>query len=186
MFTENFTALSCNHKKMVLRRAKSAPALAHFAPVTPLKPGVLLIRPTVYYDSSTLMIPSLHIEPTDPRPIWRQIEEGVQHLVASGTLAAGTPVPSVRDLARELQINPATVSKAYQRLTDAGVLCVRRGDGTYVAEAPPALPQETRERKLRDGAVRYAGLAVTLGGVEEEAVAFLREAWKSLKDGGAE
>ena len=146
----------------------------------------MLIRPSVYYDSSTLMIPSLHIEPTDPRPIWRQIEEGVQHLVASGALAAGAPVPSVRDLARELQINPATVSKAYQRLTDAGVLCVRRGDGTYVADAPPALPQETRERKLRDGAVRYAGLAVTLGVVEEEAVAFVREAWKSLKDGGAE
>jgi GntR family transcriptional regulator len=128
----------------------------------------------------------LRIEPADPRPIWRQIEEGVQHLVASGALAAGAPVPSVRDLARELQINPATVSKAYQRLTDAGVLCVRRGDGTYVAEAPPALPQETLARKLRDGAVRYAGLAVTLGVDEEAAVAFLRDAWTSLKDGGAE
>ncbi len=106
--------------------------------------------------------------------------------MASGALAAGAQVPPVRDLARELQINPATVSKAYQRLTDAGVLCVRRGDGTYVAETPPALPQETRARKLRDGAVRYAGLAVTLGVPEEEAVAFLREAWKGLKDGGAE
>lgn len=134
------------------------------------------------------MIPSLRIEPADPRPIWRQIEESVQHLVASGALAAGSPVPSVRDLARDLQVNPATVSKAYQRLTDAGVLCVRRGEGTYVSDAPPALPQETRSRKLRDGAVRYAGLAVTLGVSEEEAVSFLREAWQILKDGdgGAE
>lgn len=134
------------------------------------------------------MIPSLRIEPADPRPIWRQIEEGVQHLVASGALGAGAPVPSVRDLARELQVNPATVSKAYQRLTDAGVLCVRRGEGTYVADAPPALPLETRARKLRDGAIRYAGLAVTLGVEEDEAVDFLREAWRSLKDGdgGAE
>lgn len=140
----------------------------------------------MYYDPDTLMTSFLRIEPADPRPIWRQIEEGVQHLVASGALAAGAPVPSVRDLARELQINPATVSKAYQRLTDAGVLCVRRGDGTYVAEVPPALPQETLARKLRDGAVRYAGLAVTLGIDEEEAVAFLRDAWRGLKDGGAE
>ena len=129
------------------------------------------------------MIPSLRIEPADPRPIWRQIEEGVQHLVASGALIAGAPVPSVRDLARELQVNPATVSKAYQRLTDAGVLCVRRGEGTYVADAPPALPLEARARKLRDGAVRYAGLAVTLGIEEDEAVDFLRDAWRSLKDG---
>jgi GntR family transcriptional regulator len=132
------------------------------------------------------MIPSLRIEPADPRPIWRQIEEGVLYLVASGALAAGAPVPSVRDLARELQINPATVSKAYQQLTDAGVLSVRRGEGTYVAEAPPALPQETRERKLRDGAVRYAGLAVTLGVEEAEAIDFLRDAWKGLQDGGPE
>lgn len=132
------------------------------------------------------MIPSLRIEPADPRPIWRQIEEGVHHLVASGALAAGAAVPSVRDLARELQINPATVSKAYQRLTDAGILCVRRGDGTYVADAPPALPRETRERKLRDAAVRYAGVVVTLGVSEEEAVESLRDAWRTLKDGGAE
>lgn len=139
-----------------------------------------------YHNSHTPMIPSLRIEPADPRPIWRQIEEGVQHLVASGALAAGTAVPSVRDLARELQINPATVSKAYQRLTDAGILSVRRGDGTYVADAPPALPRETRERKLRDGAVRYAGVAVTLGVSEEEAVESLRDAWRTLKDGGVE
>jgi GntR family transcriptional regulator len=178
---------------MVLARAKSAPAfiispqLRHRTVTGPSSSRhVLPCHPTVYYDPDTLMIPSLHIEPTDPRPIWRQIEEGVQHLVASGALAAGAPVPSVRDLARELQINPATVSKAYQRLTDAGVLCVRRGEGTYVSEAPPALPQETRARKLRDAAVRYAGLAVTLGVGEEDAVTFLREAWKSLKDGGAE
>jgi len=130
------------------------------------------------------MIPSLHIEPADPRPIWRQIEEGIQHLVASGAIAAGAAVPSVRDLARELQINPATVSKAYQRLTDAGVLLVKRGDGTYVADTPPELPREIRTRKLRDGAVRYAGLAVTLGVPEEEAVVFLRDAWKSLKEEG--
>jgi len=45
---------------------------------------------------------TLRIDPKDSRPIWRQIEEGVRHLVACGSLAAGTGVPSVRDLAREL------------------------------------------------------------------------------------
>jgi GntR family transcriptional regulator len=126
----------------------------------------------------------LRIEPADPRPIWRQIEEGVQHLVASGALSAGAPVPSVRDLARELQVNPATVSKAYQRLTDAGVLSVRRGEGTFVSATPPALPMETRRQKLRNGAVRYASLAVTLGASLEEAMETLEEEWRSLADGG--
>lgn len=104
----------------------------------------------------------------------------MRHLVASGALPAGTAVPSVRDLARELQVNPATVSKAYQRLTDAGVLAVRRGEGTYVSEAPPDLPDTERSRKLRDGALRYASLAATLGASPEEAAEALAEAWRGL------
>jgi GntR family transcriptional regulator len=124
----------------------------------------------------------LRIEPADPRPIWRQIEEGVQNLIASGALGPGAPVPSVRDLARELQINPATVSKAYQRLTDAGVLTVRRGEGTFVAATPPVLTLDERRRKLQHGAVRFASLAVTLGASEAEAAAALAAAWYGLRD----
>ena len=124
----------------------------------------------------------LRIDPSDPRPIWRQIEEGVRHLVASGALPAATAVPSVRDLARELQVNPATVSKAYQRLTDRGVLAVRRGDGTYVSDAPPALGAEERAARLGQAALRYASFAVTIGAPKEEAMASLAAAWASLSD----
>jgi GntR family transcriptional regulator len=129
---------------------------------------------------------NLRIDPADSRPIWRQIEESVRHLVASGALAAGAPVPSVRDLARDLQVNPATVSKAYQRLTDAGVLMVRRGEGTYVSDAPPELPAIERNRRLLQGALRYASLAVTIGAGRDEAAETLEEAWRSLSSGGGE
>jgi GntR family transcriptional regulator len=129
------------------------------------------------------MPPALRIDPRDARPIWRQIEEGVQHLVARGALASGSAVPSVRDLARDLQVNPATVFKAYQRLTDAGVLTVRRGEGTFVAATPPPMSDTGRSDRLRDEAVRYASVAVTLGASREEAEAFLDGAWRSLKDG---
>lgn len=126
---------------------------------------------------------NLRIDPADSRPIWRQIEEGVRHLVASGALLAGAPVPSVRDLARDLQVNPATVSKAYQRLTDAGVLTVRRGEGTYVSDEPPKLPDAERNRRLLQGALRYASLAVTIGAGPDEAQERLAEAWRSLASG---
>lgn len=126
---------------------------------------------------------SLRIDPKDPRPIWRQIEEGVRNLVASGGLAAGEGIPSVRDLARELQVNPATVSKAYQRLTDAGVLDVRRGDGTYVAESPPGLTRRERGTRLREAALRFAGLAATIGAERDEALASFAKAWDELADG---
>jgi GntR family transcriptional regulator len=120
----------------------------------------------------------LRIDPTDATPIWSQIEDGLRRLVASGALAPGVAVPSVRDLARDLRINPATVAKAYQRLTDTGVLTVRRGDGTYVAEKPPTMSRAERARLLREAAVRYASLAATLGVGEEEAAEVLGSAWK--------
>jgi len=110
----------------------------------------------------------------------------MRHLVASGALLAGAPVPSVRDLARDLQINPATVSKAYQRLTDAGVLAVRRGEGTYVSDAPPKLPDAERSRRLLQGALRYASLAVTIGAGRGEAAETLEDAWRSLASGAIE
>jgi GntR family transcriptional regulator len=131
------------------------------------------------------MAPLLRIDSRDARPIWRQIEEGVQHLVARGALPAGEIVPSVRDLARDLQVNPATVSKAYQRLTDAGVLSVRRGEGTFVAAAPPKAA-DARNLRLREEAVRYASLAVTVGASREEAVSTFEDAWRGLTDGNPE
>lgn len=128
------------------------------------------------------MPPLLRIDPRDARPIWRQIEEGMQHLIARGALPAGALVPSVRDLARELQINPATVSKAYQRLTDAGMFSVRRGEGTFVAATPPPASDTRRTGRLREEAVRYASLAATLGASYEEALATFEDAWDSLQE----
>jgi GntR family transcriptional regulator len=127
---------------------------------------------------------ALHVDPSDSTPIWSQIEEGLRRLVATGALSPGAPVPSVRDLARELSINPATVAKAYQRLAEAGVLSVRRGDGTYVADSPPSMGREKRHRALREGALRYAGLAATLGAALPESAEELKAAWKLLGGGG--
>ncbi|MFI5182883.1 MAG: GntR family transcriptional regulator [Vicinamibacteria bacterium] len=132
---------------------------------------------------------ALRVDPRDAVPIWRQIEDGVRRLVAAGALSPGATVPSVRDLARDLRVNPATVSKAYQRLTDAGILEVRRGEGTFVAAAPPAMARSERTRTLREAASRYAAIAVTLGAKENEAVEQLRNAWsdvsRPLKGGDA-
>ena len=103
------------------------------------------------------------MNPALPMPIWSQIEESVRHLVASGALRPGDPLPSVRDLAREQRINPNTVAKAYQRLAEAGVVESRRGEGTFVAERPPAMPPAEQARVLREAAARLATLAVNLG-----------------------
>ncbi len=129
------------------------------------------------------MARALRVDPTSSTPIWSQIEEGVRRLVASGALPLGGPVPSVRDLARELRVNPATVAKAYQRLADAGILTVRRGEGTFVAETAPAMNRTERSRTLRDGATRYASLAATIGATPDEASEELRTAWRLFGHG---
>lgn len=123
---------------------------------------------------------SLHVDPRSPVPIWSQIEEGLRRLLAQGALRAGDPVSSVRDMARELRVNPATVSKAYQRLCDEGVLEVRRGDGTYVSQAPPVRPRAERQRALDESAHRYASLALTVGATREDAEDQLRTVWARL------
>jgi GntR family transcriptional regulator len=121
--------------------------------------------------------PGIRVDPTLPVPIWSQIEEAVRYLVASGRLRPGDVLPSVRDLARDQRVNPNTVAKAYQRLVEAGVLETRRGEGTFVAEHPPAMPPAERARVLREGAMRLATLAVNLGVTRGEAVQSLQAAW---------
>src|SRR5438132_10831242 len=111
----------------------------------------------------------LRIDPRDAVPVWKQIEEGLRRLVGVGGLRPGRPLPSVRDLARELRVNPMTVSKAYQRLAEAGVVEVRRGEGTFVAAGPPQMSRGERARALREAAGRYVAVASTLGVSRDEA-----------------
>jgi GntR family transcriptional regulator len=120
------------------------------------------------------------INPTDSAPIWRQIEEGVRRLIALGALRPGAAVPSVRDLAKDLRVNPNTVARAYQRLTDSGVLAVKRGEGTYVCDSPSQPRKAERNEMLREAANRYAGTAITAGASIEDAVGELESSYERL------
>ena len=126
----------------------------------------------------------IHVNPAAAVPIWKQIEEGMRGAIAAGELGPGGPVPSVRDLARELRINPATVARAYQRLGDDGILVVRRGEGTFVAERPPNLPRSERTKTLREAADRYAAVGRTVGASPDDAMREVENAWGRLQPGG--
>ncbi len=109
------------------------------------------------------------INPTDAAPIWKQIEEGMRRMIALGSFQPGDSVPSVRDLARNLQVNPNTVARAYQRLTDTGVFSVKRGEGTFVSDQPVPIRKSERNETLRDAAGRYAGTAISVGASLDQA-----------------
>jgi hypothetical protein len=63
---------------------------------------------------------------------------------------------------------------------------VKRGEGTYVSDSPPELSSRERGKRLLQGAVRYASLAVTLGADREETRGTLEDAWSSLAEGSQE
>jgi GntR family transcriptional regulator len=96
------------------------------------------------------------IDSADARPIYVQIMDEIRRARVLGTIGAEDPLPSVRQLAAELRVNPNTVSQAYRELEREGVVYVRRGQGTFL-NADQANGTERRvlargvaERALRD------------------------------------
>lgn len=78
---------------------------------------------------------SIHVLPNSGVPIYRQLIDQLKAQIAGGRLAAGEFLPSVRQVAEELQVNPMTVSKAYSLLERDGVVELVRGQGMRVNEA---------------------------------------------------
>jgi len=77
-------------------------------------------------------------------PVYRQLIDQVQAGIASGTLASGAQIPTVRQVAVDLEINPNTVLRAYRELEIRGVLDTQQGTGTFVSERK--VPQDDAER----------------------------------------
>ena len=82
----------------------------------------------------------------DSKPIYEQIKEGLRKLVVSGALSAGEKLPSVRELASQLAINPNTIQRAYRELENEGYIYTLVGKGTFVAENSNI--DNTREKEL--------------------------------------
>lgn len=85
----------------------------------------------------------LTLDTSGTTPIYQQVAEQIQRRIAQGVLTPGDPVPSVRQLALELTINPNTVARAYLELEYQGILHKRPGQGTYVS--PDALAAARQE-----------------------------------------
>ncbi|MFN7552736.1 MAG: GntR family transcriptional regulator [Pseudomonadota bacterium] len=87
----------------------------------------------------------------DNAPIYRQLRDRVVAMILDGVLKQGDSLPSVRQVAADFQLNPITVSKAYQELVDESLVEKRRGLGMYVTEgARDLLLRNERQRFLRE------------------------------------
>ena len=80
----------------------------------------------------------IHINFRDARPIYEQVRDGFRQLILSGALPADTRMPSVRELAGQLAINPNTIQRAYRELEAEGYICSVPGKGSFVRERSEA------------------------------------------------
>jgi GntR family transcriptional regulator len=113
------------------------------------------------------------IDPRSPTPLYEQIASRIRVAVASGDLQPGDALPSVRALARELRVNPATVVQAYRDLSIDGFVEMRHGQGTFVQEVPMLLRDEERSAQAQKLVRKVLQDAARLGiGVEDLARAF--------------
>ena len=104
------------------------------------------------------------VDPRDRTPIYAQLERGLRAAIATGRLAAGDQLPTVRQLAVELSVNANTVARVYAELERAGVLETRRGVGTFVTATPAkAHPPKQHEKRLRAFVTRLLADATAAG-----------------------
>ena len=116
----------------------------------------------------------VHLDGKDDRPLYVQIMDEIRRALVRGALRPEDPLPSVRELAAELVVNPRTVLQAYQELEREGVVYVRRGQGTFVA--PGVHPDVERRRALAEGVARRALLDARRNGLGvEELLDSIRE-----------
>ena len=89
----------------------------------------------------------MNIQFDESKPIYLQIADAIKKAIVRGEYGMGDKVPSVRELAIELKVNPNTVQHAYQELLREGVIFTKRGQGNFVTEDPAKL-KELREGML--------------------------------------
>jgi GntR family transcriptional regulator len=124
----------------------------------------------------------IRLDPMAREPLSEQLRSALASRIASGRLAPGERMPTVRDLAAELEIAPNTVAKAYRDLASAGLIagCGRRG--TFVSARLPALPR--REARLAEAADAYVRRARQLRFGTDAVVAAVAEAIGRRGSGG--
>ncbi len=105
----------------------------------------------------------LHLDPHSGVPVYRQMMDQIKYYIASGTLEAGDQLPSIRELAQTLTINPTTVVKAFTGLVNEQLIELRHGKGAFVIANNLSLSSTEREKPLRRLARQVAVEAVQLG-----------------------
>jgi GntR family transcriptional regulator len=116
---------------------------------------------------------TFHISTSSRLPIYQQLAQQIRQAIAQGQLRPEAALPSVRQLSRDLVVNPNTVARAYTELEREGLLVSRPGRGIYVAQPRNDLTRVARDRRLTEQLDRWLTEAVHLGYSADEVLALV-------------
>ena len=109
----------------------------------------------------------------DPRPIYEQLEEKLRRLILSGAIAEGEKLPSVRELASQLAINPNTIQRAYRELEQNGFIYSVPGKGSFAGKLSGV--DESRRKELREKLLAIWTELLQLGENPDRLIALLKQ-----------
>ncbi len=120
----------------------------------------------------------VHIDGDSPVPPWQQLADQIGDLIAGGSLRVGHRLPAIRQLARDLDLAPGTVARAYRELESAGVIDTRGRHGSFVLRAP-----EQREDRIGNVIASAAEQLQRMGVSADDAARLLAEYWPKPTSG---
>ena len=119
-----------------------------------------------------------NVDPRSPTPLYAQIASRLRMAIAAGELRSGESLPSVRQLASRLRVNPATVVQSYRELELDGLVTTRQGAGTFVQEVSVERRQRDRQqearRLIRDLVAQAGSLGITVAELQDAIVRELK------------
>lgn len=115
----------------------------------------------------------LYVDNYSGIPIYRQIVDQLEQQIITGILAPDTPLPSIRNLAKDLKISVITTKRAYEELETRGCIYTMPGKGCFVRQPSPALRQEAGYREIEEHLSAAWELALQRGVSEQELKAML-------------
>jgi GntR family transcriptional regulator len=116
------------------------------------------------------------VNPSSVEPVYAQIVRQAREAIARGTLRPGDRLPTIRELAMDLVINPNTIAAAYREMERSGLVNTQRGRGTFIAEMGPPTSVAERRRLLQPRVDALLTEAAHLGLTEEELLDSVRAA----------
>lgn len=115
----------------------------------------------------------LYIDTSSRLPIYQQLVQQIRESIARGELQPEESLPSVRQLSKDLVVNPNTVARAYTELERAGLLVSRPGRGIYIAKVRNELTRAARDQRLTEQLDQWLTEAVHLGYAADEVLSLV-------------